>query len=73
MYVYVNHTLLYFYNDPGFTQCIYRYNHASKRFVEVYVEEIKYIYLLVGTTVIRVLMVVTNLAKIIKSVCYKNN
>ena len=23
-------------NDPRFIQCIYRYNHASKRFVEVY-------------------------------------
>ena len=24
-------------NDPRFTQCIYRYSRASKRFVEVYV------------------------------------
>ena len=23
-------------NDPRFTQCIYRYSHASKRFVEVF-------------------------------------
>ena len=23
-------------NDPRFNQCIYRYSHASKRFVEVY-------------------------------------
>ena len=23
-------------NDPRFIQCIYRYSHASKRFVEVY-------------------------------------
>ena len=25
-------------NDPRFTQCIYRYSRASKRFVEVYIE-----------------------------------
>ena len=26
-------------NDPRFIQCIYRYSHSSKRFVEVYVRE----------------------------------
>ena len=25
-------------NDPRFTQCIYRYSRASKRFVEVYIQ-----------------------------------
>ena len=28
-------------NDPRFIQCIYRYSHASKRFVEVYIQNIK--------------------------------
>ena len=27
-------------NDPRFSQCIYRYSHASKRFVEVYIYKI---------------------------------
>ena len=26
-------------NDPRFTQCIYRYSRASKRFVEVYTKK----------------------------------
>ena len=35
-------------NDPRFTQCIYRYSRASKRFVEVYVFVRVCLYVLCG-------------------------